>query len=499
MTSRVGDVVVAGPSRVVLAALVLERPGGVVRERLADIVWPDGLPRTWASALRTHVSRVRSVLAAAVPAGGRDGGRRGRAATSSCCRRASTSRVDVDEAESALAAARDALASGDAGRAPGRGGCRRSPCCRPRSCPATPATWVDDVRSRLDEALVAALEVAGGAATGRGRRRGRAGGGRRGRRTGRRCGRARTAARMAALAAAGNRAEALRAYQRLRRVLADELGVDPSPETEAAYLALLGPAPPPRSGGRRRRADGDGRGAAAGAGAVRRPGRRAGRAGAAWEQAVGGARHVVVVTGEAGIGKTRLTTEAARRVAAGGRAGPVRPVRPGGDRPVPADRRGARRVGGGHAGRRAAARSATTALAELAAVLPSLAGPRRAAGGDGRARLFAAVTDLVAAAAKERPLLLVLDDLQWADDDTLLLVRHLLRRAGDAPVLVVAITRDHDLEPGHTLGEVVHSLDRDGWVRRLPLAGLDESEVRELVGRLAGGDDACRCRPPPAA
>ena len=57
---------------------------------------------------------------------------------------------------------------------------------------------------------------------------------------------------MAAHAAAGNRGEALLAYQRLRRVLADELGVDPDAETEAAYLQLLGPAPPARvaSGGK---------------------------------------------------------------------------------------------------------------------------------------------------------------------------------------------------------------------------------------------------------
>ena len=45
--------------------------------------------------------------------------------------------------------------------------------------------------------------------------------------------------RIAAHAAAGNRAEALRAYQDLRRVLAEELGVDPSEESEAAYLGLL--------------------------------------------------------------------------------------------------------------------------------------------------------------------------------------------------------------------------------------------------------------------
>lgn len=46
---------------------------------------------------------------------------------------------------------------------------------------------------------------------------------------------------MRAQAAAGHRAEALRAYQACRRVLSEELGVDPSPETEALYLELLEP------------------------------------------------------------------------------------------------------------------------------------------------------------------------------------------------------------------------------------------------------------------
>src|SRR5947209_13361553 len=48
---------------------------------------------------------------------------------------------------------------------------------------------------------------------------------------------------MQAHAGAGNRGEALRAYERCRRVLAEELGVNPSPQTEAAYLDLLGDEP----------------------------------------------------------------------------------------------------------------------------------------------------------------------------------------------------------------------------------------------------------------
>ena len=203
--------------------------------------------------------------------------------------------------------------------------------------------------------------------------------------------------------------------------------------------------------------------------------------GAAWDHAAAGARHVVVVTGEAGIGKTRLATEAARQVSAQGglvlfgrcdeeAIVPYQPIVEALDGYVavtPADELPA---------------MDEAALAELAAVLPSLDGPRAPGGGpDGRARLFDAVTTLVASAAADRAVLLVLDDLQWADDDTLLLVRHLLRRAGDAPVLVVAISRDHDVAPGSVLGDVIHALDRDGWVRRLPLRGLEESDVRVLV------------------
>ncbi|HET8620619.1 MAG TPA: AAA family ATPase [Acidimicrobiales bacterium] len=478
---RVGDVAVSGPSRVVLAALVLERPAGIPRDRLADILWPDGPPRTWASALRTHVSRVRSVLAAAVPTGG-EIVVAGETGYHLALPAGVTLDVDVERAEAALHAARVALGAGDAGAAlaaaSGAVDGLRAP-----FLPGHPGEWAEDVRAGLDETRVAAHEAASQAALAAGE-------------PGRALAAAEAAvaraplresahrARLAALAAGGNRAEALRAYQRLRRALANELGVDPSPETEAAYLDLLGP--PARSGPA---AAAGAPGAAAVAPFVGRARELAALA-QAWDQAAAGARHVVVVTGEAGIGKTRLTTEAARRVGHDGvvlfgrcdqeAIVPYQPVVEALDGLVaatPPDELPA---------------LGDEAFAELAAVLPSLAGPRRAAGGDGRARLFAAVTDLVAATAKERPLLLVLDDLQWADDDTLLLMRHLLRRAGNAAVLVVAITRDHDLEPGHMLGEVVRSLERDGWVRRLPLTGLAEAEVAELAGRLGSGADAGR-------
>ncbi len=453
------------------ALLTLERAQGVSRERLADALWPGGLPATWDSALRTAISRVRSWMTAALPSDAPNpvearGGRyrlRFPAGTDVV--------VDVELAERSVAEARSALTSSDVAAA-GRLADDAAHRLRATFLPEHHGDWVDEQRDRLSELSVVALEIVSQAAVA-----GDTGAALAAadeavqraplRESAHRC-------RMAAHAAAGNRAEALRAYQRLRRVLADELGVDPAAETEVAYLELLGPAPPTRHAVEPRD-----RGPAAPPPFVGREFELAVLA-AAWDRAAAGARHVVVVTGEAGIGKTRLTTEAARRVSADGglvlfgrcdqeAIVPYQPVvealdgyfavTPPDELPTLDD----------------------AARAELAAVLPSIDRPRRVGEPGGRGHLFDAVTALVASAARERPVLLVLDDLQWADGDTLLLLRHVLRRAGDAPVLVVAISRDHDVETGNVLGDVVHALDRDGWVRRLPLRGLDESDVRALL------------------
>lgn len=494
---------VPGAARVVLAALVLERATGVEREALAGIVWPEEMPNTWASALRTHVSRARAALAQA-------GGLSGEvvAATEDGYQlllpRGVDLVVDVEQADAALDAARRAL-TGDpataARLAREAADIAVAPFLRGHG-----GDWADDVRRRLEDTAVAALLVAAEAAEA-------------GHDGAAAVAAATEAVRRAplredahraligALDASGNRAEALRAYQRLRRLLADELGVDPSPETQAAYVSLLGSAPPTWP-----RRQGPTAGPAAERGPARAPLPFVGRVQEmqalveAWEQAAEGGRQVVVVSGESGIGKSRLAGEAAGRVAeAGGLVlfgrsdeaaiVPYQPIVEALDGLVaatPTDE--LPDLGPG--------------AAELAALLPALgrlpdggatpsarapagtstSGPAEPAAGD-RGRLFGAVTDLLAAVADERPVLLVLDDLQWADDDTLLLVRHLLRRAGDAPILVVAITRDHDLEPGHTLGEVVQALDRDGWVRRLELGGLPEGDVAALLGHLRGGGD----------
>ncbi|HEX5944742.1 MAG TPA: AAA family ATPase [Acidimicrobiales bacterium] len=479
--------VLTGPPRVVLAALALSPDAAIDRDRLAGVVWPEAMPRTWASALRTHVSRVRAAVSTVVGAG--ESVVSGDAGYQLVLPTGVVATVDLDRADQALAAARTALPD-DPVRALEQA-TTAADLVRQPFLAGHPGRWADGIRAHLDDLVVGALEVATQAAIalGDGPRAVAAA-----EDAVRRAPLRESAHRslMVALDAAGNRAEALRAYQRLRRSLVEELGIDPAPETDAAYLELLGSAPasrPGRAAADDRPAHAAGAGRSHGPGATPFVGRRAELEvlAAAWDQAAAGGRHLVVVTGEAGIGKSRLTVEAAWRVRRDGglvlfgrcdqeAIVPYQPLVEALDGLVAATPPDELPFLGDEA------------MTELGAVLPSLDRPRRVGGPD-RARLFGAVTDLVAAVAKERPLLLVLDDLQWADDDTLLLVRHLLRRAGDAPVLVMAISRDHDLEPGHALADVVHSLDRDGWVRRLPLRGLDVAEVRELLGHLHGPGD----------
>jgi class 3 adenylate cyclase/tetratricopeptide (TPR) repeat protein len=220
-------------------------------------------------------------------------------------------------------------------------------------------------------------------------------------------------------------------------------------------------------------------------------GRRASRAGLdrAWKKAVSGSRRVVLVSGEPGVGKSRLVTEFARQAHRDGAA----VVFGGADEDIetsfgpwiqalehlvanlPDD------VLDGH-------------LADwggtLCRLLPALrlradvgAVPT---GDDERAVLYRAIIDLLTRAAAEAPVLVVLDDLHWADHSTLLFLRHLIRATTDVPLLVVGTYRDTDLNRNHPLAGILADLRRERNVERLALSGLDGSEVRALVGAVAG-------------
>jgi DNA-binding CsgD family transcriptional regulator/sugar phosphate isomerase/epimerase len=134
-----------------------------------------------------------------------------------------------------------------------------------------------------------------------------------------------------------------------------------------------------------------------------------------------------------------------------------------------------------------------TGSGELARLLPDL-GPLAGAPGPPvppdpdteRHRLHSAVADLLAAAGRQIPLVLVLEDAHWADSPTWLLLRQLARGGTEARALVVTTFRDTEAEVPDGLAAALADLRRSESVVRLRLGGLSGEEVLEFV-RSAGG------------
>ena len=212
----------------------------------------------------------------------------------------------------------------------------------------------------------------------------------------------------------------------------------------------------------------------------------------AWKASVAGDRNVVFISGEPGIGKTRLAAEIARyahgegALVAFGRCdddldAPYRPFAAAIHSLIAvledADLRAHRSLHGG-----ALVRLAPELADSLGAAPLSLDGEAE------RLRLFDAVADFFERCATRSPVVIVLDDLHWADHSTLKLLRHLVRNGAQAPLLVIATYRDTDLDRTHPLADVLGDLHRERGVQRLALTGLDRGELTELLEAAAGHD-----------
>ncbi len=88
--------------------------------------------------------------------------------------------------------------------------------------------------------------------------------------------------------------------------------------------------------------------------------------------------------------------------------------------------------------------------------------------------------------ARSRPLLLLLDDLQWVDQDTLDWLAHFLTRYSRVPVLVLATLRSEELEPEHSLHVWRSSLQAHRLLSEVPLQPLDWAETAALGAAVAG-------------
>ena len=474
--------------RLALAFLATQRHRAVSRHELADVLWAEVLPTTWEAALRGVVSKVRGVFTAldfpvesVIP--GSFGFYQLHLPPDAV--------VDIDEASGQLAGAQAALQAGDGQRACAGAEAARTIAERP-FLPGEEGEWVERARTELRSLLLRAFEVesdarlhmdepvaaaeAAEAALGLEPFR-------------------ESAHRLliAAHAASGNRGEALRAYERCRTVLAEALGVSPSPDTEAAYLALLGDEP--------------GREPTAVAATVPAPalpspplrplvGREREQAflHEAWQQARAGDRRLVLLAGEAGIGKSALALDLA---ACAGEEGatvlygrcdrevwtPYAPfvealARYVSGCPLPLLRRQV--AGTGPALGRL--------LPELAARLPEFS-----AAGDGdpegdRHRLFVVTGSLLAAMATSSPLVLVIDDLQWAGDGALLLLRYAARALASVPLLIIVAYRPEETTAVPVFRDVLADLVREPGVVRVDVGRLSDAAAEQLV-RETGGED----------
>ena len=216
---------------------------------------------------------------------------------------------------------------------------------------------------------------------------------------------------------------------------------------------------------------------------------------AALEDAMSGRGKLITLVGEPGIGKTRtateLTTYAGMRSAQvlwgrcyeGEGAPPYWPW-------VQAIRSYVRDVDPEQLRSEMGAGAADIAqvVSDVKEQLPGLEAPPQLEPEQARFRLFDSITAFLKSAARRQPLVLVLDDLQWADHPSLLLLEFVARELGGARLLLVGTYRDVELSRqhplSHTLGELTRSAE--GGFQRVLLRGLAQEDVGRFI-ELASG------------
>jgi oligopeptide transport system substrate-binding protein len=297
----------------------------------------------------------------------------------------------------------------------------------------------------------------------------------------------------------GDRAAVLQQYLQCQAVLRDQLGIEPAPETTALCQRLTGEVPrtpllpvsAPHFGSGHSPLG------------VIRP-QLVERTQdlvtlqAAWERACQGHGHMVLVEGEAGIGKTRLIEEFAAQVRwQGGQIAQGCCYEY--DRPLPycAITEALHNLSG---------RLPLSALGELPAWM--LAEVSRLAPEIGemqtdlppsieekaslqQTRLLEALTRFLKTISSHlaSPLLLVLDDLHWASDSTLTFLQYFAPRLSDAPILLVGAFRGEELTPDHALRRLLRRMKRQGQATGLHLQRLSPVGVMALVQAISGCGD----------
>jgi DNA-binding SARP family transcriptional activator/tetratricopeptide (TPR) repeat protein len=283
----------------------------------------------------------------------------------------------------------------------------------------------------------------------------------------------------------GDRSGAVSTYHHCASVLERELGVAPDSSTRNAFQRLMAHARPPA----RPVAAGNAGDARSGLAAAQLLGRSAelGVLQAAWQAAEAGRRGLVLVRGGAGVGKTRLVAEVAELALSHGAVVAI-----------------ARCFG--TAGRLAlapvadwlrneAVQAAVATLdpawrAEVGRLIPAGAdgdrrtGSRSTADAWQRHRFFEGVAR--ALIAVRRPLLLVLDNMQWCDQETLAFITFYLGLADHARLLVAATLRQDDLDEDPELAGWIVRMRATGLLTEIPLGPLEAADTARLAEAISG-------------
>ncbi len=208
--------------------------------------------------------------------------------------------------------------------------------------------------------------------------------------------------------------------------------------------------------------------------------------------ALAGRTQIFLLTGEAGIGKTRIATEiAAEATLRGMRAVWGRCCEGAGAPPYWPMSQIVRALLDGFDPDRLAA-SLGAAAPEIARLAGESDPAAQVSAGEikdddaqkSRFRLFDSFAKLIAIAARAHPLLIVLDDLHDADETSWLMLRFAVREVHDAPLMIVATYREAEVRGSEASLRVISDLYRSG--RQLPLVGLSEAEVAQVVAGWAG-------------
>jgi DNA-binding SARP family transcriptional activator len=290
---------------------------------------------------------------------------------------------------------------------------------------------------------------------------------------------------------AGDRGAALAEYERLRRVLRDELGVEPMFETRALANAIARGEPlpaaevvalPP---------------AAFATVPARASPKLIGREielaklSTLWDGAAAGHGRLAVVSGEAGVGKSYLALGLSDQVTRGGGLALVgRCYEFEATLPYQAIVDWLRAVAN-------SVRQADlppvyrSALIRLAPDVMGTAGlPSEAAPSDSREQLFEALLQAFLLVGRSQPLLLLIEDAHWAAESTLDWLAYIAPRLSAGRVLVLITYRTQEVDSQHALARLERRFAREGTVSSLPLAPLSREANRELVAHLSGLEEA---------